>query len=277
MPRKRGTISLGRTWPVIHQLRQERFDKSVDFASNDRGAIASFVIGAKIRLGRNDPNGFWGRKYCYTQCVSRDTTLLHQSAQMAQILSAWEIPAPRNLKVEIYSDPALAAAAKEILPGDGAIICHVASSQPKKEWPLGHWARLHRMAKDAGKHVVFTTARGEREQSLMIELEKLAPDATILPLIAELPLFLAVLQRAAVFISGDTGPLHFAAGLGVPTISLFGPSSPSAWAPVGGCHQALAGSSCSCDGNLAVCQRHDRCIDAILPEQIWERIKKALP
>ncbi len=62
----------------------------------------------------------------------------------------------------------------------------------------------------------------------MAGLKKLAPDAEILPFIPELPLFLAVLQRATLFISGDTGPLHFAAALGVPTISLFGPSPASA-------------------------------------------------
>lgn len=277
MPRRRGTMNLGQTWPVIRELRRERFDKSVDFASNDRGAIASFLAGAKERLGRSDPGGFWGRKYCYTQCVPRDGTILHQSAQMAQLLSGWEISMPRNLEVEIHADPALAGMAKEILPGDRAIVCHAASSQPKKEWPLQHWARLHRLATDAGKYVVFSTARGQREQSLMIELEKLTPGAVILPLIAELPLFLAVLRRAAVFISGDTGPLHFAAGLGVPTISLFGPSSPAAWAPMGKRHQALTGGACSCDGNLAICQRNDHCIDVISPEQVWECLKKALP
>lgn len=270
MPRRRGSANPGRTWPVIRALRHERFDKLVDFASNDRGAITSILIGAKERLGRNEEGGFWGRRFCYTRCVPRDETLLHESAHLAQLLSGWGIPMPRNLEPEIHADPALAGAAKDILPGDGTVICHVASSQPKKEWPLVHWAKLHRMASDAGCHLVFTTARGKREQSLMTELKKLAPDAVILPLIAELPLFLAVLQRAAIFVSGDTGPLHFAAGLGVPTISLFGPSSPARWAPIGKRHQALTGTACRCDGNSAVCQRDVHCLAAISPEQVWE-------
>ncbi len=270
MPRKRGHMALSQTWPAIRALRQMRFDRSVDFASNDRGAIASWLIGAKNRLGRNDGGGFWGRRFCYTQCVARDQKIPHQSAQMVQLLSGWEIPAPRSLEPEIRSDPALAGAAKEILPGEDCIICHVASSQPKKEWPLAHWAKLHRLATDAGRRVVFTTARGEREQSLMAELKKLAPDAVILPLIPELPLFLAVLQRAAGFISGDTGPLHFAAGLGVPTISLFGPSSPAYWAPIGERHQSLSGAVCSCDGNSAVCTAPSHCLAAISPEQVWQ-------
>ena len=101
---------------------------------------------------------------------------------------------------------------------------------------------MHRLATEAGFQVVFTTALGEREQALISELKKLVPDAKILPPVPELPLFLAVLARAGVFIAGDTGPLHFAAGLGVPTISLFGPSSPVQWAPIGRRHQVLRGT-----------------------------------
>jgi ADP-heptose:LPS heptosyltransferase len=178
------------------------------------------------------------------------------------------------LEAEIRADPALADAAKQILPDERAIICHVASSQPKKEWPLGHWAKLHRLATAGGRKMAFTTARGEREQSLMIELKKQAPDATILPLINELPLFLAVLKRAAVFVSGDTGPLHFAAGLGVPTISLFGPSAAERWAPIGPRHQALAGTKCVCDVHLPVCTNISHCLAAITPEQVLDSLSK---
>jgi ADP-heptose:LPS heptosyltransferase len=270
MPRRRGTANPGRTWPVIRALRHERFDKSVDFASNDRGAITSFLVGARERLGRSEKGGFWGRRFSYSKRVLRDDKFAHESAHLAQLLSGWGIPMPRNLEAEIHADPALADAAKDILPAEGAVICHVASSQPKKEWPLGHWANLHRLATDAGRHLIFTTARGEREQSLISELKKLVPEAVILPLITELPLFLAVLKRAAVFVSGDTGPLHFAPGLGVPTISLFGPSSPARWAPVGERHTSLTGATCSCDGNSAVCQRDVHCLAAISPEQVRE-------
>ncbi|HSY43303.1 MAG TPA: glycosyltransferase family 9 protein, partial [Candidatus Acidoferrum sp.] len=246
----------------------------VDFAGNDRGAITSFLIGAKRRLGWAERGGFFGRKLCYTECVAPETKIQHESAKLSHLLSAWDIPSPRTLEAEIRADPNLAGTAKEILPGERTVFCHVASSQPKKEWPLDHWAKLHHLASEGGWQVVFTTARGAREQSLMTELAKLAPDAVILPLIAELPLFLAVLQQAAVFISADTGPLHFAAGLGVPTISLFGPSSPTVWAPIGDRHQALVGGMCSCDGNSAVCTSQSHCLAAISPEQVWDCLRK---
>ncbi|HXC36944.1 MAG TPA: glycosyltransferase family 9 protein [Candidatus Acidoferrales bacterium] len=274
MPRRRGRGNLSETLPIIRALRRERFDKSVDFASNDRGAIASLLIGACDRLGWEESGGFWGRRFCYYRRVAPESKPLHESAHLVHLLSGWSVPPPRSLESEIHADPSLAETAKRILPAENAIICHVASSQPKKEWPLRNWVALHRMATRAGRNVVFTTARGEREESLMTELSKLAPDAVILPLINDLPALLAVLRRAALFISGDTGPLHFAAGLGVPTISLFGPSPPGRWAPIGPMHTFLIGSQCGCDGNSAVCTGQSHCVAAISPEQVWEHIRK---
>jgi ADP-heptose:LPS heptosyltransferase len=268
MPRRRGSASLRETWPLIRALRRERFDRSVDFASNDRGAILSFLIGARNRLGWAARGGFLGRQFFYNHRVTVENNPPHESTRLAQLLSGWQIPMPRSLEAEIRADPALADAAKKILPHEHAVICHVASSRQNKEWPLAHWTEFHRLAKNAGKKIIFTTARGEREAALMAELKKLAPDAVILPQIAELPLFLAVLARAGVFISGDTGPLHFAAGLGVPTISLFGPTSPARWAPVGARHQILTVGACTCDGNAAVCTAIRPCLAEISPERV---------
>jgi ADP-heptose:LPS heptosyltransferase len=268
-PRRRGRASLRETWPLILALRREHFDRSVDFASNDRGAILSLLSGARRRLGWAQPGGFFGRKWCYNEHVSTDTELTHESARLAKLLAAWQIQMPASLESEIRSDPALVEPARKMLPEKDAILCHIASSQPKKEWPVSNWAEFYRLATAAGYRLVFTTAKGERETTLMTNLRKSAPEVKILPEISELPLFLAVLSQGAVFISGDTGPLHFAAGLGLPTISLFGPSSPLRWAPVGARHKVLAGAACHCDGHSAVCQAPRHCLAEISPQQVF--------
>ena len=38
---------------------------------------------------------------------------------------------------------------------------------------------------------------------------------------------MALLKRAKVFVSGDTGPLHLAAAVGTPVVALFGPTDPA--------------------------------------------------
>jgi heptosyltransferase-3 len=276
MPRQRGRADIFETAPIIYTLRRERFDRSVDFASNDRGAILSFLIGAKRRLGWAERGGFIGRKFLYTDRVVPEKNPPHESLRLAQLLSGWQIPVPGllALEAELHADILLAEAARKILPDERAVICHVASSQPKKEWPLAHWVKLNRLAAADGMRLVFTTARGEREVALMAELRKLARDAVILPQIAELPLFLAVLARAQAFVSGDTGPLHFAAGLGVPTISLFGPTPPARWAPLGKSHQILTCGPCGCDGHSAACTAPRHCLALISPEQVLAALRR---
>jgi ADP-heptose:LPS heptosyltransferase len=274
MPRRRGHMSLTQTWPVIRALRCERFDRSVDFGGNDRGAISSLLIGARLRLGLNEGRGFLGRRFCYNQLVPTVPAMQHESARLARMLSGWGV-VTSSLEPEIRADPALDASAEKLLPA-GAIVCHIASSQPKKEWPVAYWAAFYRLAAKAGCRLAFTTARGAREQLLMDELKKVAPQAPILPVITDLALFLAVLKRAKVFISGDTGPLHFAAALGVPTIALFGPSPAAQWAPLGKHHQVLTVSSCGCGGDTQVCYSAGHCLLTITPGQVFAALQKFL-
>jgi ADP-heptose:LPS heptosyltransferase len=271
MPRRRGRASLSLTWPVIRALRREHFDRSVDFASNDRGAFLSFLIGARQRLGWAERGGFLGRQFCYNQRVPPENKIQHESARLAHLLSAWDIK-PSSLNAEIRPDLALTTTAQKLLP-PGKIICHIASSQPKKEWPLAHWTALHQMATVAGIELVFATGIGAREEALLKEFQRLAPAAPVLEPVHDLALYLAILQHARAFVSGDTGPLHFAAALGVPTLSLFGPSSPAQWVPIGPQHRFLTGSSCTC-GNVGVCQSTNSCLAAITPEQVLAELKK---
>ena len=275
MPRQHGRARIRDSWPVIRALRAERFDRSVEFSGGDRGAILSRLCGARERLGPYYSGGFIGRRFCYTQRIPPAPLDRHETLRALHILSAWGVGPPRSLETEIHTNPALDDDAWKILP-ERKIICHLASSQPKKEWPLTHWAALHRLAAAAGLKLIFATGTGTREESLLADFKRLAPDAAVLQPIPDLALYLAVLKRAVGFVAGDTGPLHFAAGVGVPTVALFGASSPVLWAPIGVRHRLLTGSPCSCSGNVGVCQSANPCMAAISPEQVLAGLQNIL-
>jgi heptosyltransferase III len=265
-PRRRGKAKPALSWPVIRALRQERFDRSVEFGGNDRGAIVSLLCGARQRLGPLWPGGFLGRRFCYTHTHPMQPGG-HQSLTNFQLLSAWGIATPDCPKLEICADPGLAKVAEQLLPR-AEILCHLATSQPKKEWPLAHWGELYRSAAAAGQELVFSTGISPREQALLADLKQRLPAVPALPVLPDLPTFLAVLKRARLFISGDTGPLHFAAGLGVPTIGLFGPSPAGKWAPLGNPHRVLQADNCTCGGDTAVCLNANPCMAAISPDAV---------
>jgi ADP-heptose:LPS heptosyltransferase len=274
VPRQRGRARFQQIWPIVRALRAERFDRSVDFGSNDRGAILSLLCGARERLGVVNPGGFLGRRFCYTRRQSPAPEDRHESQRLLDILSAWDIFSASSLETEIHTAPAQDARAESILHGK-KIICHIASSQPKKEWPLSHWATLHEMTTAAGHSMVFSSGTGPREQKLLQDLQRLIPGAATLPPDLDRALFLSVIKRARLFISNDTAPLHYAAGVGVPTVSLFGPTAAARWGPIGHRHQAIQGSACACDPECAVCSSAISCMAGISPAAVFALVGRS--
>ena len=192
----------------------------MDFGGNDRGAILSFLSGARQRLGSVDRVGLL-QKCCYTQPVSARTLPPPYVQGNLQLLAAWQVPPPASLALEIAPDPAQADAAARLLPA-GRVICHLGTSQPRKEWPLARWQKFYHLARSAGFSLAFSAGPGDREQALLAAFKQMEPEIFALPAVPALPLYLAVLHRARALVSGDTGPLHFAAGLGIPVVGLFG-------------------------------------------------------
>jgi ADP-heptose:LPS heptosyltransferase len=68
-------------------------------------------------------------------------------------------------------------------------------------------------------------------------------------LMKNLPLRLvaSIIANTRLFISNDTGLMHVAAAVGVPVLSLFGPTDPEQWAPIGSQHRYIVGR----DGNMS--------------------------
>jgi ADP-heptose:LPS heptosyltransferase len=270
LPRKRGSARIKSTLPLIAQLRRERFDRSVDFVGNDRGAIISLLIGAKRRLGLNAPKGFAGRRFCYSEIATEKTTNLVRGD--LHTLEPWGIPWPYSLNHELHPAPELRTFAEQQLPDPNTILCHLSASMAKREWPVAWWAEIAKRAQSAGMPLVFSAGPGKRDQSLLAELKALSPDIHCLEETKDLGLFLAILARAKMFVGSDSGPFHFAVGLRTPSIGLFGPMLPERVAPLEGNFRTLVGSKCTCCVHARSCTSPTPCIQGVTSERLWEEI-----
>ena len=272
LDRKRGKLRLNKSLPLIRALRSEQFDASVDFVGNDRGAIFSRIIGAKKRLGVRLQIGHYVRRIAYTETIEELDTTRHEVLRDYYVLTPWKVPPPDHYHLELYADPALANEAKQLLPKD-TTICHLSTSQRKKEWPLNNWVSLAKLIEKAGGQVTFTSGPSPREQQLLKDIQKLKPELHCLDKTPSLALYMAILSRAKLFISPDTAPLHIAAGLGVPTIGIFGPTAASRWAPIGKKHRSITSGLCPCSGHLEQCAYKNRCINAISAQDVFALYK----
>lgn len=280
-PRKRGKAKLSESLPFVQALRKEKFDLSVDFVGNDRGSILSLLVGAKSRVSAIEHQPTFLQKLAYTRTIQTSllpTSWVKRHLKMLDILMGTsEIPAPQML---IVANPLLASQAKQLLQ-DHQIICHLGTSQEKKEWPIARWVEFYQLAIKAGYKIAFSAGPNERERSLIKELKKTLPDAFELPPVNDLAMYLSVLDQAKLVISGDTGPLHFAAGLGVKVIGLFGTAdSVRHAAPIYKDHELAMSSPCTClaeSSQFVTCQSASPCMNSISAQQVFERLKERYP
>ena len=82
----------------------------------------------------------------------------------------------------------------------------------------------------------------------------------------------AIIRQSAMLISGDSGLLHIGVGLGIPTLSLFGPGISQKWAPKGPQHRVLNHhlpcSPCTRFGYTQKCRHNAKCIQEITPDEV---------
>jgi ADP-heptose:LPS heptosyltransferase len=111
-----------------------------------------------------------------------------------------------------------------------------------KRWPPERFGALAAWAFANGMQVVLTGSSSERDVTRQVL--QVAPQAVDLAGKLELDTLAGVIDRCEVFVANDSGPMHMARALGVPTLALFGSTDPGQFDFTG--HALMfAGVSCS--------------------------------
>lgn len=144
-----------------------------------------------------------------------------------------------------------------------------ASFGASKLWPPEHYAvacdRLH----DArGFHTVLAPGPGEIAIAHAVVQHMRTPVRVIEDPGTTLPELAALVERARLVITNDTGPRHIAVALGVPTVVVMGPTDPRHTHHLLERQRVLREDvECSPCG-LKVCPIDHRCMTRLLPERV---------
>ncbi|TGU72394.1 glycosyltransferase family 9 protein [Geomonas terrae] len=221
--------------------RLVRARRSVGFATNERKRL--FTDAVPYALDEYEPYSFF------------------------RLLTPLGIEAPSELTVPFLTLPPEAVeGAQQLLAYIGErpfVAIFPGASVSRKEWGIGRFRQVASSAVLAGYAVVLLGGEGEAEACEMIARSTGALDLAGKGSLAESA---AVIGKAKALLSGDSGLLHIAAGLGTPTVSLFGPSDPVKWAPKGEHHRVFASTlscaPCSRWGTIPSCSHEGSCVDA---------------
>jgi ADP-heptose:LPS heptosyltransferase len=243
-PRRAGLRGLIGDVKLGWQLRAAGYDVAIDFHGGPRASLLTWLSRAPVRIGYD----ILGRSWMYTTIVGRARELRRRHSVQNQ----WDLLAPLGigpptpfddpLEMPLDEDAAARVDARLQAAGvgrDGKIaVIHVSASSPFRRWPLPSFVEtVAALAMRPGQWVVVTAGPTEHEATHGIIVSargRLPPERRHQVLMCgdfSLVELRALLERSAIYIGGDSGPLHLAAATDVPIVALFGPTPSARSAP----------------------------------------------
>ena len=148
-----------------------------------------------------------------------------------------------------------------------------------KEWAMEKYAALVRwIVSEYGFPVIITGSLEEREKADEI-IKTGGPNIYNFAGKTSIGMFSAVLKSCKLFIGGDSAGIHIAAAVGTPTVSIFGPASPFAWAPRGKKHAIVYNKKLPCvPCDLKGCEGRgiSRCLDELTFDDVKSVVKRQI-
>jgi heptosyltransferase-2 len=146
-----------------------------------------------------------------------------------------------------------------------------------KRWPVGHWSDLAARLRAAGLTAVVVGGPGDR--GLAQQLGSGGGGAIGAAGEFSLQETGALLARCRVLVSGDTGVMHMATGVGTPVVALFGPTVAAFGffpyrAPSTVLERALPCRPCSAMGSARCPLGHHRCLTDIAPDAVDQAVRR---
>jgi heptosyltransferase-1 len=267
---------------AIRELRSARYDVALDLqgliksAALARSSGAPRVVGFSSRYARErlarlfysdayDP----GRGGIYDPRETRHVVEINLSLLETIGLTVARPEFPID---HVNSDAARQAAA---LTGGRYAILNPGAAWPNKRWPPARFAALARALRER-RGIASVVLWGPGEEPLAQEIVAAAPGAAVLAPKTTIADLVALARGSALIVSGDTGPMHVAAALGVPVVGIFGPTRPSRNGPLAAADVTVTrDTTCQCH-HLRRCTRDRMCLEDIEVDEVLRAVERRL-
>lgn len=139
-----------------------------------------------------------------------------------------------------------------------------------KVWPVEHYAALAKMIAAEGKYIVLAGGPDDAAKGAAIKQQAAVEQVIDLTGQTSLRELAALIKDCAVYISADTGPLHFAAALKKPLVAMYGPTLADRTGPYGSDKASVLLSPARCAGCLKKHCDDWHCMYDITPDMVYK-------
>jgi heptosyltransferase I len=215
-------------WRLRRQFRHRRFDALLHLQVSFRSNLMSLGVPARRRIGFDPARARDAHRWVINETIEpAPAPGEHVIDGFMRFARAVGVKDPRP-RWDIVLPTEDVAWAQQVVPRERRVLAiAVCASRPERDWPTERLVEVVRWAAEShGLHVALCGGRSEREQERAAAISAQAgrPVANLVGR-TTLPQLMALLQRAEVLVSPDSGPAHLATAVGTPVVGLYGVSN----------------------------------------------------
>jgi heptosyltransferase-2 len=256
---------------TVRALREQKFDLAFQVRPHVREYVLVALSGARRRVGYATPG--WGRTL--TDAIAFGDSDLQKKDAWLRLLEPFG--GPREIDV-----PTIAVSREEQLwateflrthganPSNLLVAVHPGASVPEKRWPID---RFENVARELGSRT---------NVDVLTFIEPAGYGASLagvdgaIPAKVDLRHMIALLARCDLLVCNDSGPMHIAGALGVPTVAVFGSGIDRQFAPLGDQHEMVTADVAPDHERLATAMRPYADVAAVPISKVLDAVERRL-
>lgn len=260
------------------KLRSKKFDVAIHAHGTNRMHLAAWLAGIPLRLGyeRRAP---WALTHVHP--YNKKEGKKQEAEYLFELLEPLGVTPPEEIETFFPVTDQAVRSIEDLclfhkIPREPWIVLNPSASDVTKMWPAERFAALvTRIQKD--RPSIFLAIGTSRDRPMIETLIK-NTSIPVFDLTGKLSLGMlgALLKRASLLVSNDSGPVHIAVAVGTPVVSIFGRYEaglgPKRWQPLGK-HSRVVAKDVS---SIPAAERKFTYIDEITVDEVYEEVKKLI-
>ncbi|MFO7709656.1 MAG: glycosyltransferase family 9 protein [Desulfobacterales bacterium] len=266
-------------WQLSRRLRLEAFDLVIDgLDSHDlEPALFARLVRPRLAIGFE---GF-GREVCFDRAVSGIQCRQGFIEASFDLLNRIGLE-DGNRSPELFLTPSEVCRAEQWLAAHTGGVrlrvgIHPGAHYETQKWGTSHYADLIRQGR-VSDTVEWILIGGPADFETVEQIRSAAGGAIPAFVDGDLRRSMALISRLEALVCNNSGPLHIATALQIPTVSFMGPTNATRWWPVGSPARVLRAEQLDCLGcEKGTCpEKNTECMRRISPKMAWDALQEVL-
>jgi lipopolysaccharide heptosyltransferase I len=270
-----------RAWTdAVRQLRMVAYDAALDFQGLMKSAMIARASGARRVAGFS----IWhlrektARPFYSETGDSSDAPENADEHVIRKNLRLLRVVGIESSRVEFPLAHVESAASARVLRTVGATpfaLINPGAAWPNKQWPAERYGEVAAFLRHV-RRLPSVVLWGPGEEALAAAVVRASSGAAVLAPPTDIVDLVDLCRRAALIVSGDTGPLHLAAAVGTPVVAIMGPTAPARNGPWSADDLTVSRyDACGCHYDRR-CREPAWCLDSVSVAEVTAAVQQRL-